>query len=235
MPYSLRPPGFGAGVEDGDLVAVHGEAMGAGEPGRAGADDGDALAGRRGAREGLLARRHQRVGGVALEFADLRPACPRRPRGRRPPRRASRSGRRGRTCRRGCSGRGSSSPAPRGLSVGDLADEQRDVDPGRAGRDAGRVVAEVAAVGLDPGLVPVERRVQVGESPAISGAASRPARMSAPVVMIPPARRGGRAARPPARLRPGACGFDHLIKRRGACQFSRWRISRQAGAASAYR
>ena len=49
------------------------------------------------------------------------------------------------------------------MPVDDLADEQRDVDGGRAGLHAGRVVAEIAAVGLDQRLVLVERRMQVGE------------------------------------------------------------------------
>src|SRR5690606_34173718 len=45
----------------------------------------------------------------------------------------------------------------------DLADEQRDVDRGRARLHARRVVAEIAAVGLHRRLMPVERRVQVGK------------------------------------------------------------------------
>jgi hypothetical protein len=49
------------------------------------------------------------------------------------------------------------------LPAHDLADEHRDVDAGRAGLLAGRVVAEVAAVGLDHGLVLVERRMEVAE------------------------------------------------------------------------
>jgi hypothetical protein len=43
------------------------------------------------------------------------------------------------------------------------ADEQRDVDRGRAGLHARRVIAEIASVRLDQRLVPVERRMQVGE------------------------------------------------------------------------
>ena len=50
-----------------------------------------------------------------------------------------------------------------GGAAGDLADEQRDVDRGRAGGDAGRVVAEVAAVGGDQRLVRGQRRGDVGE------------------------------------------------------------------------
>jgi hypothetical protein len=47
---------------------------------------------------------------------------------------------------------------------GDLADELGDVDGRRAGDGAGRVMAEIAAVGGDPGLVGREWGVQVGEA-----------------------------------------------------------------------
>ena len=67
----VEPAGLGAAVHKHDVVAEHGEAVGAGEPCRAGADHGDALARRRGAGEGLRAARHQRVGGEALQPADL--------------------------------------------------------------------------------------------------------------------------------------------------------------------
>jgi hypothetical protein len=46
---------------------------------------------------------------------------------------------------------------------GDLADEQRDVDGCRAGRDAGRIVAEVTAIRRHPCLVTVQRRGVVVE------------------------------------------------------------------------
>ncbi len=49
------------------------------------------------------------------------------------------------------------------VALGDLPDEERDVDRGRAGLHAGRVVAEVAALGLDERLVPRQRRRQIGE------------------------------------------------------------------------
>ena len=64
-PADLRPR-----LVDDDVVAVHGEAVGAGEAGRAAADHGDALPGGRGTGEGMLAGFHQRVGGVALQLAD---------------------------------------------------------------------------------------------------------------------------------------------------------------------
>ena len=49
------------------------------------------------------------------------------------------------------------------VAGGDLADEQRDVDRGRAGLDAGRVVAEQAALGGDARLARAQARVEVGE------------------------------------------------------------------------
>ena len=57
----------------------------------------------------------------------------------------------------------------------DLADEQRDVDAGRAGRHAGRVIAEIAAVRRDAGFVPVKGGVQVGKvlGKCFSGQAGR--------------------------------------------------------------
>ena len=45
----------------------------------------------------------------------------------------------------------------------DLADEQRDVDAGRAGGDAGRIVAEITAVGRDARLVPGQGRCDIGK------------------------------------------------------------------------
>src|SRR5262249_16515563 len=45
----------------------------------------------------------------------------------------------------------------------DLANEERDVDGGGTGLDAGRIVAEQAALGGDPRLMPVEGRREVGK------------------------------------------------------------------------
>src|SRR5690606_38567467 len=57
---------------------------------------------------------------------------------------------------------------------GDLADEARDVDAGGAGLDAGRVVAEVAAAGLDQSRLAVERRMHVGEGRRVGGVRQTP-------------------------------------------------------------
>ena len=54
-----------------------------------------------------------------------------------------------------------------GIVGEDLANEERDVDAGGTGGDAGRVVAEIAAVGLDERLMTLERRMQVAEIGAV--------------------------------------------------------------------
>ena len=53
-----------------------------------------------------------------------------------------------------------------GGAGGDLTDEKRDVDIGGAGRDAGRIMAEIAAIRGHQGLVISEGRVQIGKSGA---------------------------------------------------------------------
>ena len=60
----------------------------------------------------------------------------------------------------------------------DLADEERDVDVRRAGLHAGRVEAEIAAVGLDEGFVAGQRRMQVGKIAGVIVRLRRPAAMS---------------------------------------------------------
>ena len=162
MPYSLRPPGFSRASKIVDVVAVQREAMRAGEPGRSGADDGDALSCRRGAAERMLAALHQKIGGVALQLADLdRLVLGEVADARLLAERLDRAD------------AGADAAHDVGLENGlagaagivglDLADEERDVDVRRAGLHAGRVEAEIAAVGLDEGLVARQRRMQVGE------------------------------------------------------------------------
>ena len=70
MPYSLRPPDFSRFSKIVASWPATRERVGAGQSRRAGADDGDALAGRLGAAERRLAGRHLRVDGVALQQAD---------------------------------------------------------------------------------------------------------------------------------------------------------------------
>ena len=68
------------------------------------------------------------------------------------------------------------------LAVGDLANEERYVDRGRAGRNAGRIVAEEAALGGDPRLVWIERRSQISEiGGALSGGKAPGCNVSHPV------------------------------------------------------
>ncbi len=70
-PIFVEATGLGMGIKDGDGMAVHAEPMGAGEAGRAGADDRHLLAGLGAAAEELRALPHRRIGGVALQHADL--------------------------------------------------------------------------------------------------------------------------------------------------------------------
>ena len=153
MPYSLRPPGFSPRVEDRRRRGRAWRAGGRRRGRRAGADHGDALAGRRGAREGLLAALHQVVGGVALQHADLHRLvlgevadagllAQRLGRADAGAHAAQDVRRRGWSWRR-----------PSGLSVWISRMKSGMSMCGRAGLHAGRVVAEVAAVGLDEGLV----------------------------------------------------------------------------------
>jgi hypothetical protein len=119
-------------------------------------------AGRSAAAEQLSAGREQAVGGEALQEADLdRLAL-------------------GRLAHAGlfAQGLGRADPGahaahdvgvqdgprrPERIAGGDLAHEEGDVDRGRTGGDAGRLVAEQAALGRHPRLEPVERVVQIGE------------------------------------------------------------------------
>ena len=158
----VEPARLLARVEDRDVVAVHREAMRAGEARRPGADDGDALSGRRGAAERMLAALHQMIGRVALQLADLdRLVLGEVPDARLLAERLHRAD------------AGADAAHDVGIEDGlagaagivglDLADEERDVDMRRAGVHARRVEAEIAAVGFDEGLVARQRRMQVGK------------------------------------------------------------------------
>ena len=107
----VEAAGLGPRLEDRHVMAVARKPVRGGEAGRAGADHGDLLAGRRGALVELLVLLPWRCRWRSAAAGRSAPACPRPPRARRPPRTASRSGRRGRTCRRGCSGRRWSLPS----------------------------------------------------------------------------------------------------------------------------
>ena len=147
-------------------MAPHRQPVRAGKPRRPRTHHGDALAGRRGTLERMHARRHQTVGGVALQRADLHRLAL------------------GRLAHAGLLAERLDRADPRahaaedvlledrprrrlGLARLNLPDEQRDVDFGRAGGDAGRVIAEVAPVGRHPRLMHAHRRMQVAEVPGI--------------------------------------------------------------------
>ena len=113
-------------------------------------------------RNGLLAALHQIIGGVALQLADL---------DRLVLGEVADAGLLAERLDRADAGADAAHDV--GLEDGlagaagivglDLADEERDVDVRRAGLHAGRVEAEIAAVGLDERLVARQRRMQVGE------------------------------------------------------------------------
>jgi hypothetical protein len=143
-------------------VAVQCKAVRAGEAGRAGADHRDTLAGGFAALEwgGLVV--HQPVGRAALQRAD-----PHRPLLLR---RAHAGG-----LAQDLGGTNTGATAAENVLLqdlhrratqvagGDAANEAGNVDSGRTGFQARRVVAEVAAAGLDHRLVGGQRRVRVGE------------------------------------------------------------------------
>ncbi len=143
-------------------MAFHRQPVGAGEARRPRPDHRDTFARGRGPPEGMLVPRHERVGGMTLQLPDLdRLALGLHAHAGLFAERLGRADAGAHAAqdvlvedrlrrRLGHPGR-------------DLADEQRDVDLGRAGRDAGRVVAEIAAVGGHLRLVAVKRRVQVGK------------------------------------------------------------------------
>ena len=144
------------------LVALHGETMRTGEARGPRADDGNALARGRGAVEEVPLPRHDAVGGVALEPPDLhRLALGRLPHA------GALAEFLGRADARAHAAEDvlleDRLPGRLGLPGRDLADEERDVDLGRAGLDAGRIVAEIAPVRGDRRLVHRERLVQIGE------------------------------------------------------------------------
>ncbi len=148
--------------ENRHVMAALGQRMGAGEPGGPGPDDRDALSGRRGAPVGIFARRHHCVGGVALQKADLHRLA-----FRRLAHASFLAQRFGRADARAHSahdvGVENGLGGPERIIRGDLANEQGNVDSGRAGLLTRRVIAEIAAIGLDMGLVRAQGRVEIGE------------------------------------------------------------------------
>jgi len=136
--------------------------MRARKPRRPGTDDGHAPSGRLGMPEGLLAGAHHHVGRIALQPADLDGLALGG---------GAHTGFLAQGLGRAHAGahaaqdilRKDGLSSPLGIAGHDLADEQRNVDGGRAGLHAGRLVAEIAAVALDQRLVRTERRIEIGE------------------------------------------------------------------------
>ena len=154
-------------------MAVLREAVRAGEPRRPGADDGDALARRRGALEGLLAMLHEMVGGVALQHADLdRLVLGEVPHAGLLAERFHRADARAHAAQD--VGGEDRLRSPVGIVRLDLADEQRDVDRGRAGLRAGRIEAEIAAIRFHMRFMLAERRVEIAEAGGIFVAVGPP-------------------------------------------------------------
>ncbi len=158
----VEPAGFRPGLQDGDVMAVAGEPVRRGKTGRTGANYRDLLAGGCRPLVELLVLCHRHVGSVALQAADLH-------------RLALGDLTHADLLAQGLGRADAGAHATKNVLVedgfrrtqriagGNLPDEQRDVDRSRAGLHAGRVVAEIAAVGLDQRLVMIERGVQVGK------------------------------------------------------------------------
>ncbi len=152
----VQPSALGPGIVDRDRMPVHRQPVGAGQPGRPGADNGDLAPGFRRAGEGVHIAKDQPVGGVALQPPDLN---------RLAFRRLAHAGLFAQCFGRADAGADAAEHVLgkdrarrrfRGAG-GDLADEKRDVDGGRAGGGAGRIVAEIAAIGGHQRLVVAER------------------------------------------------------------------------------
>jgi len=183
----LRP-----GVEQHHVVPTPRQPVRAGQARRSAADDGDALAGGGSAREQRRARPGEvDVGGVPLQLADL-------------DRLRVLAVAHARLLAQHLGGTDPRAHAPERIGLEDAArgaalvalrdalDEARDVDAGGAGRDAGRVVAVVAALGFDLGLRPRQRRMRIGEVAGI-GIGREPSRDEAGLAV---------------RLGGGSGGFD---------------------------
>src|SRR6185437_8858350 len=145
-----------------DIVAKPRETMRAGQSRRSAADHGDFLAARPGARERMVRFGEDRIGGVALEPADL---------DRIAFLRGTHTGALAQNLGRADAGAGAAEDIgledahARALDIigRDLLDEAGNVDAGGTGLDAGRVVTEVTAIGLDQRLLPRQHRMKIAE------------------------------------------------------------------------
>ena len=154
----LRPP-----VEHHHVIPERRQPVGAGEPGGPRADHRDALPGARALPIELPSRGHDGIGRVALQLSDDH-------------RLAFRSVADAGLLAEGLRGTDPGAHAAEdirvqdrlagslGISGGDLSNEEGDVDARRAGIDAGRIVAEQAALSCDPSFMRVQGRMKVGKS-----------------------------------------------------------------------
>ena len=158
----IEPPRLGPGVEYHDLMPLHRQPVRRRQARRPRPHHGHRFPRRPGAGKGMDALGHQRIGGKPLQAANLdrlalggfahaglfAQGLGRADAGAHAAEDVLGKDRLGRRL---------------GRAGGDLADEQRNVDAGGAGRHAGGIVAEIAAIGGHMRLVPVQRRLMVME------------------------------------------------------------------------
>ena len=159
----VQAAGLRSRLEDHHVVPEQRGAMRARQTGGPGADHRDALAGPRLPPKDRRARRPEiRVGRMTLQQADLdRLVLVRVAHARVFAQHFGRTDARAHAAEHVRFEDGLRRAAQ--VVVGDAADERRHVDAGRAGGDAGRVVAVVAAIRLDQGLRLRQRRMRVVE------------------------------------------------------------------------
>ena len=158
----VQTASLGTGVIDHHIMAFHRQAMCAGQTRRPCPDNGHAFAGRRRPFERMHPLGHQRISGKALQAANLNRLAL------------------GHFAHAGLFAQGFRRTDPRahtahdvlrknrlgrriGRASGDLADEERNVDGGRTGRHAGRIMAEIAAIRRYACLMGIQRRLMVGK------------------------------------------------------------------------
>ena len=162
MPYSLRPPSLSFGSNTVAAVPEHREAMRAAQARGSAADHRDLAPGRRRAFEQRRVVLEDRIRGVALQQADAhRPVFVRVAHAGFLAQHLGRAHARAHAAHDVFAEDG----VRRALEIAaaDLLDESRNVDAGGAGGGAGRVVAEVAAVGVDDRFGRRQRRMHVRE------------------------------------------------------------------------
>ncbi len=159
----VEAPGLVAGLEHDHIMPVHGQAVGARQPGGAGTNYGDALASGRRALERVLGEVGV-VQGIALQLADQHRCAFLRV--------VAYAGLLAKDFGGADAGATAAEDVGRENALGgalqvfvaDAVDERRDVDLARAGVDAGSVIAIQAACAFDGGLASGEGWGQVAEA-----------------------------------------------------------------------